>query len=298
MQYNYKTIIENIYDGLYLVDLTRKITYWNPAAERITGFSRSAVVGHPCFENILVHVDYKGCELCTGECPLSATMNDGIAREVEIFLRHREGHRVPVTAKVTPLKNAADRIVGGIEIFSISRSPLLLKQKIADLERLALLDHLTELPNRRQLNLELIAQSAMAARTAGYSFGILYFDIDHFKRINDEEGHEIGDQTLRVAAKTMAGSIRPFDTIGRWGGDEFLGVFPNIGHKELQSIAERMMTLIRASSVETVHGPIRVTVSVGGIVSKSSENIESLIQKADALMYQSKEAGRDRAIIV
>ena len=157
------------------------------------------------------------------------------------------------------MKDADGNIVGGIELFSASNSQLLLKQKISELERLALLDHLTELPNRRQLNIELIAQNAMVERMSGYSYGILYFDIDHFKQINDVEGHDVGDKALQVVAKTISGSIRPFDTLGRWGGEEFLGIFPNIARKELCLIAERLLALVRASSVETSHGPIVIT---------------------------------------
>jgi len=297
MQHNYKTIIENIYDGLYLVDLSRNITFWNIAAERITGFSKDEVVGHRCFENILVHVDDKGCELCKTACPLSATMNDGIAREADVFLQHKAGHRVSVMIRATPLKDANGNIIGGIELFSESNSQFLLKQKISELERLALLDHLTELPNRRQLNMELIAQSALCERTKGYSFGILYLDIDHFKRINDEEGHDVGDRALQVIAKTIAGSIRPFDTIGRWGGEEFLGIFPNITHEGLIIIADRLLALVRASSVRTSHGSIGLSISIGGIVYKKAESIEALIKRADAMMYRSKAAGRNRATI-
>ena len=87
-----------------LCDLTRKITFWNAAAERITGFSSTEVVGRRCLENILVHVDGNGCEVCKNACPLAATMNDGIAREADLFLQHKSGHRVPVTVRVTPLE--------------------------------------------------------------------------------------------------------------------------------------------------------------------------------------------------
>ena len=107
MHHNYKTIINNIYDGLYLVDRTRKITFWNSAAERITGFSSAEVVGRRCLDNILVHVDGQGCELCKNACPLAATMKDGVAREADIFLQHKSGYRVPITVRVTPLKDAA-----------------------------------------------------------------------------------------------------------------------------------------------------------------------------------------------
>jgi diguanylate cyclase (GGDEF)-like protein/PAS domain S-box-containing protein len=297
MQHIFEAIVENMHDGLYFVDPSRQITYWNKAAEQITGFARDEVIGQTCADNILIHVDDKGCELCKNLCPLAETLKDGSSRAADIFLHHKSGHRVSVAVRITPLKDAAGNIIGAIELFSESNSQIVLKQKILELERLALLDHLTELPNRRHLNMELLAQSALCERTEGYSFGILFFDIDRFKRINDREGHDIGDRALQVIAKTIAGSIRPFDTIGRWGGEEFLGIFPNIAREELFIVAERLMALVRASSVQTPHGPVHFTVSVGGTISKGTEDIGALIKRVDALMYKSKDAGRNRATI-
>jgi diguanylate cyclase (GGDEF)-like protein/PAS domain S-box-containing protein len=297
MQNNFEAIVENMHDGLYLVDSSRQITYWNKAAERITGYAKAEVVGKYCADNILNHVDDHGCELCKGVCPLAKTLRDGIFREEGIFLRHKSGYRISVAVRVTPLRDSAGNIVGAIELFSESNSQLVLKQKVLELERLALLDHLTELPNRRHLNMELIAQSALCKRTDGYSFGILFFDIDRFKRINDREGHDTGDKALQVIAKTIAGSIRPFDTIGRWGGEEFLGIFPSITREELSTVAERLLALVRASSVETHHGPIHFTVSVGGTISDGTDDPDALIKRVDALMYKSKDSGRNRATI-
>ena len=73
----YGRIIDNLYDGLYFVDQNRVIQYWNRAAERITGYTAAEVVGRPCSDNILTHVDDHGANLCTGECPLAATIADG-----------------------------------------------------------------------------------------------------------------------------------------------------------------------------------------------------------------------------
>jgi diguanylate cyclase (GGDEF)-like protein/PAS domain S-box-containing protein len=297
LQHNFETIVENIYDGLYLVDTSRRITYWNGAAERITGFTKDEVIGKYCADNILIHVDEGGCELCKYQCPLAATLKDGVARVADIFLRHKSGHRVSIAARVAPLKDAGGNTIGAIELFSESNSQLVLKQKILELERLSLLDPLTELPNRRHLNMELIAQSALCQRAERYSFGTLFIDIDHFKSINDREGHDIGDKTLQVIAKTISCSIRPFDSIGRWGGEEFLGIFPNTSRQELNVIAQRLLSLVRASSVETLHGPIKVTMSIGGAVSQGSVDIDALMKKVDALMYKSKEAGRNQAIV-
>jgi len=217
MRHDFARMLDSLHDGLYFVDRGRRITYWNKAAERITGFKREEVVGRHCADNILIHVDGDGHGLCKGMCPLAATIKDGTPHEAELFLHHKEGHRVPVWVRVTTLEDDEGNIVGGIELFS-DRSPQeALRSKITELEKLALLDPLTRLPNRRQLISELAAQFAMLGRSR-IPFGVLFFDIDHFKRFNDEHGHHIGDLALQTVAKTLSACVRPFDTIGRWGG--------------------------------------------------------------------------------
>ena len=97
----YRTIVENMHDGLYFVDRERRITYWNRGAERITGYSAAEVVGTSCADNILVHVDALGRQLCQGSCPLIAAMADGAAHEAEVFLHHKQGHRLPVWVRTS-----------------------------------------------------------------------------------------------------------------------------------------------------------------------------------------------------
>src|SRR5512141_2290713 len=91
----YKDIIDNLYDGVYFVDRDRNITFWNKGAERITGYKSAAVVGRPCSDNVLNHVDAQGLELCREHCPMAACILDGKVREADVFLHHADGHRLP-----------------------------------------------------------------------------------------------------------------------------------------------------------------------------------------------------------
>lgn len=296
MRIDFPAILENLNDGLYLVDRDRRITFWNKAAERITGFKREEVVGRCCADKILIHVDAAGCDLCTGGCPLAATIEDETARETAIFLHHKEGHRIPVSVRVTPLKDTEGKIIGGCEVFSDNRSQADLHLKLAELEKLALLDPLTGLVNRRYLLSELAAQFAMWERSR-ISFGILFFDIDHFKDFNDGHGHHVGDAVLQTVAKTLAGSVRSFDTIGRWGGEEFIGIFPNTTEELLSEIADRLCMLVRKSRIETEKGPTSITVSVGGTTPGKTDTPDTLLKRADTMMYRSKRSGRNRVTI-
>jgi PAS domain-containing protein len=89
----YETLLDNLYDGVYFVDRERRITFWNKAAERITGFAKREVLGKRCADNLLRHVDHRGNSLCEGACPLSHTLGDGLFRSDTVFLHHQDGHR-------------------------------------------------------------------------------------------------------------------------------------------------------------------------------------------------------------
>lgn len=151
----HQELLDNLFDGVYYVDLQRHIQFWNKAAEQISGFSRSEVISRPCSDNILIHVDAKGNNLCQSGCPLYATLLDGQIREVEAFLHHKLGHRVPVSIRICPLRDDHGAIIGAVELFSNNSQMLAITQRMKELEELALLDSLTRLANRRYLEMTL-----------------------------------------------------------------------------------------------------------------------------------------------
>lgn len=290
---SYARIIDSMHDGLYFVDTNRIITYWNKAAERISGFTAAEVVGKSCADKILTHVDGSGTCLCTGLCPLAATIADGVDREAEVYMHHKDGHRVPVLVRVSLLKDPTGKVIGGIELFTDISSMHANALRVQELEKLALLDNLTQLANRNYIERELQSRFAEQKRLK-IPFGILFIDIDHFKRVNDTYGHAVGDDVLRFVAQTFVSNSRPFDLYGRWGGEEFLGIIRNINNDDLVHLGDRLRILIEHSYV--VHGgeKLQVTVSIGATSVNDDDSTESLIKRADTLLYESKRMGRNR----
>ncbi|HPX11172.1 MAG TPA: sensor domain-containing diguanylate cyclase [Syntrophales bacterium] len=289
-------ILESIFDGLYLVDLQRKIRYWNRAAERITGFARDEVMGTSCADDVLVHVTADGCSLCRSGCPLSAVMDDGEPREAEVFLHHKQGHRLPVSVRVSPLRDLEGNITGGIELFTDISHREALALQIAELKRHALVDAVKGLPNRRHLE-SVLKNSLDQMERVSVPFGILFADIDYFKKFNDDHGHETGDLALKTVAETLLTSVRAFDAIGRWGGEEFLGIFPNTTPASLAEIGERVRALVQASRVHAGPSALAVTLSIGGTVAVPGDSTQSILKRADLLLYRSKQEGRNRVIV-
>ncbi|MBW1799892.1 MAG: sensor domain-containing diguanylate cyclase [Deltaproteobacteria bacterium] len=293
MRFRLEDLIEDMHDGLYFVDKARRITFWNKAAEKITGFTADEVVGRSCSDNILIHVDDQGNSLCLALCPLARAIKEEISLDSEIYLHHKDGHRVPVWVHVTPLKDTSGITVGGAELFTDMSSKEVSLLRIRELEKLALIDPLTKLSNRNHIESELNARFQEMQRY-GLSFGVLFADVDHFKNVNDNYGHDVGDRVLQTVANTMMSSGRPFDIFGRWGGEEFVGIIRNVDHDTLRKVGERLRMLIERSRIHNNDETLSVTVSMGAAMAGAEDDAASLIKRADALMYESKKNGRNR----
>ncbi len=290
---SHEKLLENLFDGVYYVDLDKTIVYWNRAAERITGFTRPEVIGKCCSDNILRHIDDDGRELCIEGCPLGRSLVDGQVHEANVYLHHKEGHRVPVSIRVSPIREPDGHISGAVEIFSDNSN---LYELLHDMERLrneAYVDTLTGIGNRRY------GEMSLHAKMHDYdnfnvSFAVLFIDIDHFKNINDTFGHEAGDSALAMTSKTIANLLRRMDSVIRWGGEEFLVIVPNIDANAMNEIAERIRIFVERSFIMIGDTTLSATVSIGATMARPDDTVESIIRRADELMYASKRSGRNR----
>ncbi len=291
------TLPDRLYEGVYFMDLDRKILYWNKAAEKITGFTAHEVVGSHCRNNILVHVDQDGTLLCDAKsCPAAQSLENGTESENHVYLHHKDGHRIPVRTKIIPVRNSSGQIIGAAELFSDKRDVLESQRRIAELEKLSMIDAVSQAGNRRFAELNL-ARLFSEFQQFGHAFSVFFVDIDHFKRVNDVFGHEVGDRTIRMVAKTLANCVRTSDVTARWGGEEFIILVQDVHDKELRIIAERTRVLVARSHLSTENGLVEVTVSIGCATVKSDDTPESLVSRADALMYAAKKLGRNRVVM-
>ncbi len=293
---NMKEILDNLYDGVYIVDRDRRIRYWNKAAEELTGYTSGELLGSCCNDNILNHVDETGNKLCTEDCPLIEAINGVDIDETKVFLHHRNGHRVPTLVKAIPYRDSRGEVVGAIEIFSENSERKNILKKIKELEKLAMLDELTQIPNRRYME-NILEMKLNEYRLSGVEFGVIFMDIDYFKRFNDDYGHGAGDLVLKTISSTFSNNLRGDDIVGRWGGEEFIGVFSRINDAGLKSVAEKLRVLAENTSVKIVEEELRVTVSSGATLVEPEDSVDTLMERVDDLLYRSKRAGRNRVTL-
>lgn len=280
----HQDVCDHLSEGVYFVDKQRCITYWNNGAQNLTGFDRADAVGRHCYDNFLRHVDAEGRTLCFGGCPLAATLKDGKGREAEVFLHRKSGEKVPVSVRVSPVVDNSGNLIGAVEVFSNIASTKALEKRANEMEELAFRDSLTSLSNRRHIELKL-NQAVEEVEQFGRKTGIILFDIDKFRLVNEAHGRTLGDMVLRSVADSLAETLRPGNAAGRWAGEEFLLIATNVTLAELEVLAEQCRLLIATSSVAYQREQIQVTVSAGAVLLKRGESAETALRRAEELLY-------------
>lgn len=292
----HELLLECLFDGVYFVNLQGEITYWNEAAERITGYSRQDVLGRKCCDNLLRHIDHHGAELCEHGCPIRMTMSDLDPREADVFLHHKDGRRLPVSLRVTPIMDKQGQALGVAEVFSDNTDKRNLIRRLEEVRREALTDALTGVGNRRYAQLHL-DNCLRELRNTGLPFGVLMVDLDRFKAVNDTYGHAVGDRVLAAVAGTIKSCLRLMDVVARWGGEEFVVITNNATLEGMAVLAERIRAFVAGTWLEHATGPIRVTISIGGALMTQPRDVDELVARADANLYACKNSRRNSCLV-
>ena len=289
----YRAVLENISDGVYVCDIDRRIVYWSPGAERITGYSAKEVLGSSCADGILVHLDEEGRPLCGEGCPLSASLANDVTREAQVYLHHKQGHRLPVVVRTTAIHNRAGKMEGVVEVFSDNSRLLAALRRVQELSLETETDALTGVGNRKSMEAQLEACVADRRRSQAVA-GLLFIDIDDFKDVNDRFGHEAGDRVLKMVAETLKQNLRASDALARWGGEEFLALLPHSDSDSLGPIADKLRMLVANSFLTMKDGSrLSVTVSIGGTLFRPRDTRQTVVARADRLLYESKAKGKN-----
>jgi diguanylate cyclase (GGDEF)-like protein len=199
--------------------------------------------------------------------------------------------------RATAMRDAEGRIIGAVESFSNNSSVVNARMKLRELRQVAATDPLTGIGNRSHLEGRFSAIIAEYQNNRSRA-GVLFIDVDHFKQVNDAHGHNCGDSVLRMVSSTIRYAVRATDTVGRWGGEEFIAILYDMKQKNaLRSAAEKVRVLVEHSRLDLNGLGVKVTISIGGTLLGAKDTPETLIQRADDLLYQSKQAGRNRVTI-
>jgi diguanylate cyclase (GGDEF)-like protein len=162
-----------------------------------------------------------------------------------------------------------------------------------EIHRLTISDGLTQIANKRYFT-EFIEREVSRATRHSRPLALLMFDIDHFKTVNDEYGHLMGDRVLCGVAQLVSREVRREELFARWGGEEFAIILPETTLHGARQFAERLRGIVQGAHFDYDGQSVSVTISLGATALSTGDTVESLIEKADSLLYQAKEQGRDR----
>lgn len=281
-----RKLIENAPDAFFVYDDEGRFLDVNRMACEQLGYNREELLAINIFD-----IGEKGGkrEQTQLNWPSLGVDESRTIRSVHV---RKDGSKFPVEVNITGLIDNGSR-----QMFALARDITAIENLREHLSKLAMLDELTNLYNRRAFMLALDKEIASAKRYSR-QLSLIILDIDYFKKINDQYGHPLGDVALRHFAQVTSAAIRSQDTLGRIGGEEFAIILPDTATNEAYSLAERIRSAIDSSSVEHNLGTIKFTVSIG-IASLDEQNTDPkiIVNNADAALYTAKGAGRNRVHI-
>ena len=283
--------LNSIGDAVLSTDGDWRITFLNPVAERLIGWTYAEASGRQLTDVFLV-INATTRERIVPCLEFEVGKGRTVILPPNCVLVRRDGHESPIEDSAAPIHDRNGRVAGLVVVFRDVSEAQAMAQRMT---HLAEHDILTSLPNRGLLG-DRLAQGIALAQRHGRQLAVLFIDLDHFKHINDSLGHLIGDQLLRAVALRITPCVRSSDTVSRQGGDEFIVLLSEISHAEDAALIADKIRLAVLEPYTIASHLLHLTVSIGvSVYPEDGADPESLIQRADTAMYHAKENGRNRS---
>jgi len=281
-----RSLLESTSEGIIGIDLSGVIRFINPAAISILGYTPKEMLGNLIHD--LIHHSYiDGKPYPLEVCPIMQAMHQQKVQRIDDEpLWRKDGSSFPVLYSSTPVFIDGN-ITGAVVAFSdISE----LKKTQKELERLSVTDQLTGIFNRTRLD-EVLDYEINTARRNQHKFSVIMSDIDNFKLVNDNYGHQVGDEVLKTMVAVLHGRVRLSDTLGRWGGEEFLIICPHTTLDNAMQLAEQLRRHVADIAFPEVG---QKTASFGVACYREGDQGDDMMKRADDALYRAKENGRNR----
>jgi PAS domain S-box-containing protein len=270
----FRTVLEQLPVGVYILDRERRVRFWNRGAEQITGYLAQEVMGKAC-RDPLQHCDRQGRVLCQERCPVTATFLDGHPQQAFVFALHRQGHRIGVKVRTLPLVDAHDFVAG----VAVTFEEALADSRPESLGRLMFgcLDAVTGIPSQR-LTRAVLAESLAGLEQSHGGFGLVRIRILGLDEFRSKHGPESVIPFLHTTAQTLRHTLDPENFLGRWGEDEFLAVLQSASPIRVAATAEKVWNLVSQSEVAWWGDRFLIDAVVAHTVARPGDTFESLFR--------------------
>lgn len=289
-----KTLMDAMPIGCYVLRPDHTVLYWNPAAEKLLGFSAEEMRGKRCVDMPL------GCSFTNSSrigahCPAIVAYATGKAKTLEMFMRRKDGKDILLRNTLVPLADEVGKVRELVSFFVPLTDANYDQGLIKAIYETATRDPLTCLPGRKFM--EVCLDEAMEIyRRTGQPFAVLFADVNNFHDINNTYGHAAGDDLLRAFGLALRKYGRKADKFCRWGGDEFVGLLHLRHPEDIKGAAKRFLKIAHNCEVTEDGKTISCRAAIGITVVRDDDTIKSIVSRADHYMYLAKKRKEDQIV--
>jgi diguanylate cyclase (GGDEF)-like protein/PAS domain S-box-containing protein len=281
--------LNSIGDAVVCTDVSGNVTFLNPIAEALSGWSADLAIGRP-FVQVFQIIDVLDHRHAVDPMALVIETNKTLNLPQGSILIRRDGMESAIEDSTAPIHDRRGRVTGAVMVFHDVTQARAMSQKMS---HLAQYDYLTDLPNRLLLN-DRLSQAICAAHRLQQHLAVLFVDVDRFKHVNDSLGHLIGDKLLSSIANRLVCSVRNSDTISRQGGDEFVILLSSVAHAADAAFSAQKLLTVAGMPHRVEDHDLQITLSVGiSIYPDDGTDAETLVRNADIAMLNAKDNGRN-----
>ena len=290
----HRQLLDAMSDAAVYVDCGGCILHWNRSAERMTGQTSSSVMHKTWTAEVMGLRDETGKPLSVEQCPLRDVVSNRVPSVHRMEVAHADGRVFKVNLQALPVINNRRELCGAILLVRDASAQVSLEQRVQNLHERATRDPLTGINNRAEMDRHL-AEFVPQRLESGEPGSLIICDIDHFKRINDTFGHQVGDDALVSFANILQELARDTDLVARYGGEEFVIVCGDCDNTTATNRAEEIRRAVEHRSLPSLRGA-NLTASFGVTEIQAGDTDESFLARADRALLLAKETGRNRVV--
>lgn len=282
-------LIDNLFEGLCLINKDKKILYWNKAAEDITGIKQQEMINTTCLENKLRLVNKQGISFKPEEHPINECSIKGELVKKKALVVHEDGFPIPILITAIPLKDSEGNFIGAAEIFMDDSAHEDLEKAQERIKESSKRDELTNLFTRKEIINRVNLEVKKASRYE-MPLCICICDIDNFKVINDKYGTQIGDKVIQKVSTIIKRNLRMTDSVGRYGGESFLILLPLIDIHRAKKAVQKIQNQFTKTNIDEISDKISLSFGLTQII--HADNFEALLERAESALNKAKKEGK------
>lgn len=284
-------LLDSMNDAVIFVDHTLRILLWNRAAEKLTGIPASSIEDKEWSPSLVSLRDDRHKLISDEECPVIEAIRDGVQTMRRLSITGRNGEHIDVDAQLVPVHGKNSAPYGAALLMHDASPTITLEQRVQSLHEKATRDPLTQAANRAEFDriLEVCVKTHLER---SLPCSLIICDIDFFKKVNDNYGHQAGDEVLMCFSSLLRRNCRPGDLVARYGGEEFVIICADCDNASATRKAEELRALTAETPIASL-GNKNVTASFGVTELQNGDTPETMLRRADRALYQAKENGRN-----